>query len=69
MEIYLDGQKLGLYVNRTSQKGQFSSRFCPLKDSLDDSVPHTLRLVPVSVPDAVHPSIMLRALLIDADNL
>jgi hypothetical protein len=68
MEVILDGKKLELYVNRVSRKGKFSGQFCNLADSLDRSGTHTLQLIPISLPDAENPRIMLRALTIDAES-
>lgn len=59
LDIFLDGRKLGTY----GVDGDFSGRFVPLADTLDGSISHTLRLVPVSDPETSR--ILLRAIAID----
>ena len=68
LEIYVDGEKIGLYSNNIASKADFQGQFCPIKNALDDSRPHTLRLVPVSDAKNPHTKILLRAVAIDAGN-
>jgi lysophospholipase L1-like esterase len=66
MEVWLDGTKLGRHINGSTTGGQFNGRFVVLSTALAPAVPHTLRLVPVSLPDVAVPRIMLRGVTVDA---
>jgi lysophospholipase L1-like esterase len=65
MDMWLDGKIVGRYANNIPSPGPFTSRFFTLSSSLDPSQSHTLRLVPVSVPEAPEPLILLRGITID----
>lgn len=68
MEIELNGKRLGCYVNNATPAGDYSGRFCSLANSLAPEALHTLRLIPVSLPAAPTPRIMLRALTVDGPS-
>lgn len=65
LDVFLDSESLGQYVNRVREKGRFRGRFSSLADRLDPSFPHTLRLVPKACPESEVPHIMLRAVTVD----
>ena len=65
MKIYLDGKPAGIYANNINAKSDFQGRFCPIKDDLNKSIPHTIQLVPVVESNALPPRIFLRAIAID----
>lgn len=66
MDMWLDGKIVGRYANNVPSPGPFTSRFLTLSYSLDPTKLHTLRLVPVSIPAAEEPLIMLRGIVVDA---
>lgn len=66
MDMWLDGKRVGRYANQIPSPGPFTARFFTLSKVLDPAIAHTLRLVPVSTPDAEEPLLMLRGVTVDA---